>query len=182
MTSPRRDESIVESTPLLPLHLSLAGRRVVVVGGGTVAARKACSALAAAATVTVVAPETDRVLSALAGAGGLRWVRREFRRRDLRGAWLVYAATGVESVDSAVSAAAEHRRLFCVRADRGVMGSARSAAVVRRDGVIFGVSSELGVDPRRVMEVRDALGAAIDSGALKVAGVRRPPAGSDQLV
>ena len=36
---------------VLPLHLSLAGRRVVVVGGGPVAARKVAACLAAGADV-----------------------------------------------------------------------------------------------------------------------------------
>ena len=45
-----------------PLHLDLAGRRVLVVGGGAVAARRVRSLLDAGADVHVVAPETAEAM------------------------------------------------------------------------------------------------------------------------
>ena len=72
-----------------PLHLSLAGRRVVVVGGGPVAARKVAACLAAGADVLVVAPYACEQIVAEAAAGTLGWHERDYRAGDLDGAWLV---------------------------------------------------------------------------------------------
>jgi uroporphyrin-III C-methyltransferase/precorrin-2 dehydrogenase/sirohydrochlorin ferrochelatase len=167
-----------EQPSLLPLHVSLAGRRVLVVGGGVVADRKINSALNAGADVVVVAPAVIADIALLTAAGRIRWIRRRFRASDLRRAWLVYTATGVEAVDSRVSEVARRRRTFCIRADHGVAGSARSAAPLRRKGILISVSSEGEPDPRRVAAVRDALGEAIDSRLLRLPGAHREVPGT----
>ena len=64
---------------MLPLHLSLAGRRVVVVGGGPVAARKVDACLTAGADVLVVAPYACEQIVADAAAGLLDWQQRDYR-------------------------------------------------------------------------------------------------------
>ncbi len=169
------------ASALLPLHLSLAKRKVVVVGGGPVGTRKVAGALAAGALVTVIAPEATAALKAAARQGRINWLRRSFARGDLRAAWLVFTATGVLHVDEFVAAQAESLRVFCVRSDDGTSGTARSAAVLRRDGVLIGVSGENEPDPGRVVELRDAIGAAIDTGALGVPPRRRQrPAHPDE--
>jgi precorrin-2 dehydrogenase/sirohydrochlorin ferrochelatase len=53
--------------PLYPVNLRLAGQRCLVVGGGAVALSKVRGLLECDAQVTVVAPEIDAELAALAG-------------------------------------------------------------------------------------------------------------------
>jgi uroporphyrin-III C-methyltransferase/precorrin-2 dehydrogenase/sirohydrochlorin ferrochelatase len=160
---------------LLPLHLSLHGRRVLVVGGGPVAARKAAAVLDAGADVLVVAPFACESIVADDRAGLLTWRCAEYAATDLDGAWLVFAATGEPAVDMAVAADAQDRRVFCVRADDATLGSARSAAVVRRDDVLVSVGSAGTADPRRAVAVRDAIAASLDAGALPVRRQRSGP-------
>ncbi|WP_205843636.1 uroporphyrinogen-III C-methyltransferase [Nakamurella deserti] len=162
------------STPLLPLHLSLAGRRVAVIGGGPVAWRKVRSAVEAGAVVTVVAPWACDELTAAAAAGEVAWACREYADGDLAGAWLVFAATGDVATDDAVEVAADGARIFCVRASSGAgaRNATRSPAVLRRDAVTVSVSSVDGADPRRAVAVRDAIGLALDSGRLPLRRVR----------
>ena len=162
------------SAPLLPLHLSLAGRRVVAVGGGPVAWRKVRSALESGAVVTVVAPWACDELAMAVAAGEVRWEQREYGDGDLDGAWLVFAATGDVDTDDAVEAAADVARIFCVRASSGAgaRNGTRSPAVLRRDAVTVSVSSVDGADPRRAVAVRDAIGLALDSGRLPLRRVR----------
>lgn len=164
---------------LLPLHLAVRRRRVVVVGGGPVAARKVASCLDAGADVLVVAPFACESIVDEYAAERVGWRCAEYAAADLDGAWLVFAATGEPAVDLAVAVDAEARQVFCVRADDATLGSARSAAVIRRDDVLVSVGSAGDADPRRAVAVRDAIAASLDAGALPV---RRQRSGDGRVV
>jgi uroporphyrin-III C-methyltransferase/precorrin-2 dehydrogenase/sirohydrochlorin ferrochelatase len=145
--------------------LDLAGRRVVVVGGGVVASRRTRGLHEAGADVLVVAPEISDEVAALVTVR-----RRAFEPADLDGAWLAMACTDDPAVNAAVVAAAEQRRVFCVRADAAVEGSARTPAVARHDGVTVAVNG--GDDPSRAAALRDAIAAALEVGDLPTRRVR----------
>ena len=142
--------------------LDLAGRRVVVVGGGTVAQRRIAGLLAAGADVEVVSPEVTPAVEAMATARELRWTARRYRDSDLDAAWYAIACTDDARVNTAVGAAAEARRVFCVRADDGPAGTAVTPAVGRHDGLTIGVLA--GRAPRRSAAVRTALVEALQTG------------------
>ena len=127
----------MDAHPPYPSGLRLAGRRVVMVGAGHVAQRRVPALLASGAVVTVVSPEATPAIEALADAGEITWERRRFADADLDGTWYVVAATDDPAANEAVSAAAEARRIFCVRADDAMAGvrlDAGRRAVLRRDG------------------------------------------------
>jgi uroporphyrin-III C-methyltransferase / precorrin-2 dehydrogenase / sirohydrochlorin ferrochelatase len=163
------------SSPGLPLLIDLSGRRVVVVGGGPVAGRRVRSLVEAGAEVVVVAPTVGPDVEASASGPGVQVVPRAFADADLDGAWLAVACTDDPSVNAAVAAAAGARRIFCVRADAGALGSARTTAVLRRDGLTVAVSG--GDDPRRATALRDAISVALDVGGLPSRPARPPTAG-----
>ncbi len=150
-----------------PLHLDLAGRRVLVVGGGAVAARRARSLVEAGAQVRVVAPEVSFPADDV--------VLREFRPSDVEGCWLVHACTG--AVDDAVAAACDAAGVWCVRADDASLSPAWVPAVARADDVTVSVTAAR--DPRRAVRVRDALAAALPEADLRRV---RPGPGSVALV
>ena len=149
----------MDSSPPYPSGLRLAGRRVVMVGAGHVAQRRVPALLASGAVVTVVSPEATPAIEALADAGEVRWERRRFEDRDLDDTWYVVAATDDLTANEAVSAAAEARRIFCVRADDAAAASAWTPAVGRSSDITVAVlSNELGNrDPRRSAAVRDEI-------------------------
>src|SRR5215470_12838893 len=93
------------ASPLFPLFLKLAGRRVVVVGGGPVATAKVQGLVEVGAEILVVAPVLRQELHDAAAAGRLAVAARAFVAEDLDGAWLVVAAATPE-VNQAVAAAA----------------------------------------------------------------------------
>jgi uroporphyrin-III C-methyltransferase / precorrin-2 dehydrogenase / sirohydrochlorin ferrochelatase len=138
-----------------PLGLMLAGRRVLVVGGGTVATRRVPALLDAGAEVDLVSPEITPALRGLAEAGRLRWLARPFESSDVDGAWLVHVAVDDPVAAAEVSAAAEERRVFCVRADDRHAATAWTPATTRHGPVTVAVTA--GGDPRRAMAVRDAI-------------------------
>jgi len=138
-----------------PLGLMLAGRRVLVVGGGAVATRRIPALLDAGAEIVLVSPDITPALHGLADAGRLRWVARRFEPSDVEGAWLVHVAVNDPDAAAEASAAAEERRVFCVRADDRHAATAWTPATTRHGPVTVAVTA--GGDPRRAMAVRDAI-------------------------
>ncbi|MEV0460596.1 precorrin-2 dehydrogenase/sirohydrochlorin ferrochelatase family protein, partial [Catellatospora methionotrophica] len=124
---------------LYPLALRLDGRLVLVVGGGAVATRRVPALLAAGARVRLVAPELTPALRGLADAARLTWLARPFAEPDLDGVWLVQVAVDDPEAAASVSAAAEQRRIFCVRADDRHAASAWTPAVARHGAVTVAV-------------------------------------------
>src|SRR5688572_14090539 len=125
-----------DATPYLS-GLILTDRKVVVVGGGHVAQRRVPSLIAAGARVTVVSPEVTPALEGMAAEVTL--VLREFVESDLDGAWYAVAATDDWDANERISAAAEARRIFCVRSDDGSRGSAWTPASGRHGTMTVGV-------------------------------------------
>jgi uroporphyrin-III C-methyltransferase len=138
-----------------PLGLILTGRRVLVVGGGVVATRRVPALLDAGADVVVVSPGLTPALRGLADAGRLTWVARRFEQSDVDGSWLVHVAVDDAEAAALVSAAAQQRGVFCVRADDRHAATAWTPAVTRHGRVTVAVTA--GGEPRRAMAVRDAI-------------------------
>lgn len=156
-----------------PSGLRLTGRRVVVVGGGRVAGRKAAGLYTAGACVTVVSPEIGDRVRSLVDAREVHWEQRRFEPSDLDGAWYVVAATADTSVNEAVSAAAEERRVFCVRADDGSQATAWTPAIGHHEHVTVAVMSDR--RPHRSQVVRDQIVAALADGSITdLPGPNRP--------
>ena len=162
-----------------PLHLDLAGRRVLVVGAGRVASRRVDGLLAAGADVVVVAPEASTHVADLAGEGRVTWRRREFALSDVLGAWLVVAAADDERANARAAEEASRRRIWSVRADDASSSAARTPAVANIDGVTVSVGSG---DPRRSTAVRDAIRAGLVEGRLPTRPHRARTRGSVVLI
>jgi uroporphyrin-III C-methyltransferase/precorrin-2 dehydrogenase/sirohydrochlorin ferrochelatase len=145
----------VDDYPTYPSGLRLAGRRVVVVGGGHVAQRRVPQLIAVGAEVHVVSPEVTPAIEGLAGAGEIVWHPRGFTDADLDEAWYVIAATADREINEQVSAAAEVRRIFCVRSDDGTRATAWTPAVGRHAGVTVAVLGQR--EPQRSAAVRDEI-------------------------
>src|SRR5688572_27556133 len=111
---------------LLPLFLTIAGRRVVLVGGGHVATSKLQALVAAGADVRVVSPEVRPEIE----QSGVTIERRPFSPSDLDEAWLVVAAAPPD-VNRQVAAAAETRRIFVNAVDDPANASAFLSGVVQ---------------------------------------------------
>ncbi len=92
-----------------PIHVVLAGRKVLVVGAGGVAARRIERLLDAGARVVVVAPEAGAAVRRLADEKRVELHRREWGPDDLDGAFLVHTAANDPAVNEAVVAAVRAR-------------------------------------------------------------------------
>lgn len=124
-----------------PAYLDLRGQPCVVIGGGEVAARKVTTLLAAGARVTVVSPTLTADLGDLADTHEIVHHARRYRRGDLAGARLAYAATGDDAVHAAIAAEAAEARVFLNVVDRPRLCSFIVPAIVAYDPVAIAVST-----------------------------------------
>jgi uroporphyrin-III C-methyltransferase/precorrin-2 dehydrogenase/sirohydrochlorin ferrochelatase len=147
-------------TQTYPVGLRLAGRRVLVVGGGHVAQRRIPTLIATGAEVVVVAREATMAIEGMSDEITLHL--RDFEPADLDGAWYAIAATDNPETNAAVAAAAEERRIFCVRSDDAREATAWTPAVGRHEGITVAVLANR--EPRRSAAVRDEILGAMRSG------------------
>lgn len=154
----------MDDYPTYPSGLRLTDRRVVVVGGGHVAQRRVPHLIAAGADVHVVSPEVTPAIEGLVGSGEVTWHDRGFVDQDLDDTWYCIAATDDTEVNEAVSAAAEARRVFCVRADDGTRATAWTPATGRHDGVTVAVQCNR--EPQRSARIRDEIVEQLREGTL----------------
>ncbi len=86
-----------------PAFIDLKGKPCVVVGGGKVAERKVLSLLRSGAAVRIVSPEITGALQKQKDKGRIEHIKREYRKGDLKGAFLAIAATPDYRVNTKVS-------------------------------------------------------------------------------
>ena len=144
--------------------LRLNARKVVVVGGGSVAQRRLPLLIATGAIVHVITKAATPAVEALASDGAITLVLREFRAADLADAWYVIAATDDPDVNAAIVVESERRRIFCVRADIAIEGSAVTPATFDYDGLSVGVLA--GGEHRRSAAIRSAIREGLQQGVI----------------
>lgn len=155
-----------------PLFADLTGRRCLVIGGGRVAQRKVTALLRCGARVTVVSPVLTRRLAAEARTGVIRHLARRFRAQDLRGVWLVYAATDDARINQQVFREATRRRIFANVVDEPALCSFIAPAIVTRGGLTVAVSTG-GGSPTVAKRVRDDVARVIGPDYARLLGLLR---------
>lgn len=139
-----------------PIFLRVAGRPCLIVGGGEIALRKAEALARSGAVLHVVAPEIRDDLAGLAEAGGGSTARRGFEESDLDGRLLAVAATDLESVNRAVSDAAQARSIPVNVVDRTELCTYIVPSIVDRSPLVIALSSG-GTSPVLLRLIRERL-------------------------
>lgn len=126
---------------MYPLCLNIAERLCVVVGGGRVAERKVGGILAASGRVRLVSPEVTPGLATLAGSGSIEWRKKAYRRQDLEGALLVFAATNRADVQQVIREDAQAAGMLINVADAPEWCDFQVPATIRRGDLTLSVST-----------------------------------------
>ena len=150
-----------------PLFLDLANQPVVVIGAGSVATRKIRTLLAAKAKVTVISPDASIAIRRLVLTKRLRWVRRRYRRGDLRGARLAIVATDDLVVNQLVCTEASRRKLLVNCIAPPAAGNFIVPSQVRRGGITIAISTG-GASPAFAKRLRRDLERFLDNGYLQL--------------
>lgn len=124
-----------------PMFLQMAGRHVVIVGGGEQAAQKARLMLKTEARLVLVAQELDAELAAIVDQGRAEQVST-LSVDVMRGAALVFVATGCVGADHAAHALAKAAGAVVNVVDRPALCDATTPSLVDRDPVVVAISTE----------------------------------------
>jgi uroporphyrin-III C-methyltransferase / precorrin-2 dehydrogenase / sirohydrochlorin ferrochelatase len=145
---------------LFPMFLKLDGKPCLVVGAGTIAAPKIASLLRASAQVTVIAPQALPQVEAWAREGRVHWLSREFAEDDVRGVFLVVAATNMREVNHAVAEAARAQGILINSVDDPPDCDFYYPSVVERGDLQIAVSTG-GKSPALAQRLREELDALV---------------------
>ena len=126
---------------LFPAFLKLTGHPCLVVGAGPVAQEKIEGLLRTGAEIRVVAPRATREIQAWARAAKIRWHARKFRASDLRGVFLVVAATSSPELHAQIYKQARRRGVLCNIVDDPEHCDFYYGSVVRRGSLQIAIST-----------------------------------------
>jgi len=138
---------------LFPAFLKLAGRRCLVVGAGTVGEEKIGGLLRAGANVFVVAPQATERVRSWANSGSIRWEERKFLPDDLRGAFVVVAATSSGKLHEKIFRLARRRGVLCNVVDDPGRCDFYYGSVVKRGSLQIAISTG-GLSPALAQRLR----------------------------
>ena len=139
-----------------PILLYLDGKLCVVVGGGRVAERKVRSLLQTGALVRVISPQLSLALERLKEKGKIIHCQRSFRSGDLRGAFLVIAATNDRRINDRVFSLAFNQRIPVNVVDDPAHSSFIVPSLVQRGDLLIAISTS-GQSPALAKALRQKL-------------------------
>lgn len=139
-----------------PVNLDVVGRKCLVIGGGKVAARKVLSLLECGAEVLVISPELTAKLHELHQAGKIVWLPRQYLKGDLKGSFLVIAATDDAVVQEDVFLEADKKGQLINVADVPKRCNFILPATVRRNDLTIAISTA-GKSPALASKLRQKL-------------------------
>src|SRR5262249_17785450 len=131
----------------------VAGRDCLVVGAGKISEGKIAGLLEAGAKVRVVAPFATDEITEWHRAKKLVWKKKKYEKKDLRGAFLVVAATNSEKVHKAIFRDAQKAGVLCNIVDVPELCDFYYPAVVRRGDLQIAVSTA-GASPMLAKRLR----------------------------
>jgi precorrin-2 dehydrogenase/sirohydrochlorin ferrochelatase len=156
LTRPSDIKAPPEASPdYYPVFLDLKGKQCIVIGGGKVAERKVLSLLRAGARLKVISPELTESLNAGRLRKAFLHVAREFRKGDLKGAFLVIAATSNDLINRKIS---EEAPFLVSIADAPEKGNFVSPAFLQKGPLAIAVSTG-GASPAMASAIKKELDA-----------------------
>ena len=142
--------------PYYPIFIDLQGEKVVVVGGGTVAERKIETLLEYGAVVSVVSRELTPPLRKYVEEGKIKFLEQEFRENQLKGAFMVIAATDDSLLNHQVSKIAREKGLLINAVDQPSDCNFIVPSILRRGDLSIAVSTS-GKSPALAKKIREEL-------------------------
>src|SRR5512139_2259611 len=136
-----------------PMFLRVAGWRCLVVGGGQVAEQKVAALLKAEARVTVISPEATPTILQWASAHTIDYQPRCYRRGDVRGFRLAFAATGDEQIQQQLRREAREAGVLLNVVDRPERCDFIVPSVVEQGDLIVATSTS-GASPALARRIR----------------------------
>jgi len=138
------------------MFLKLEGRHSLVVGAGKIAESKIESLLVTEARIHVVAPQVNDKIAGWARQKLISLNQREFQPSDLKGMFIVIAATSSRELNETIFREAQRRKVLCNAVDDPEHCHFYYPAVVRRGDLQIAISTA-GQSPALAQRLRREL-------------------------
>ena len=125
----------------LPVFIKCRGRPVLVVGGGMIAMRKIRVMNKAGMSVKVVAPRVVDQIALLAKHGTVTLVQRTFKDEDIKGMFMVIAATNDQQLNHQISVLSRQSKIPVNSADSSDDSDFIFPTTINRDPIQIAVST-----------------------------------------
>jgi precorrin-2 dehydrogenase / sirohydrochlorin ferrochelatase len=145
-----------KSNSYYPAFLDLKGKKCILAGGGQVALRKVQSLLDCGADIMVIGSRLCAGMDALADAGRLSVMRRKYQEGDIKGAFVVIAATGDHALNRSIAREARQNRVLVNVVDDPANCDFIVPSILRRGDVAIAVSTG-GKSPALARKLRSRL-------------------------
>lgn len=122
-----------------PAFINLKGKEAVVIGGGKVAERKVRLLINAGASVSLVSPDITTPIQKLSEKGLLSYKKRNYRKGDLQGAFIVIAATSSAILNTRI---AQDAKCLVNVVDLPSEGNYIVPSLVKRGHLTIAISTE----------------------------------------
>ncbi len=139
-----------------PIFLNLLGRECAVVGGGEVGTRKVEGLLKAGAKIRVISPEATEPIRKWKRQKKLHYLKRRYRKGDLKGFFLAYAATGIPQLDVEIAEEARSEGVLLNVIDRPPLSDFITPALLERGDLTIAISTG-GKSPGFARKVKEEL-------------------------
>jgi len=139
-----------------PVFLNVRRKKCVVIGGGQVAFRKVRTLLDCGASVTVISPVLHPDLSELANKKSIQVIRRSYKSGDLKGAFIVIAATDTKETNRKVAKEAGRVGALVNVVDDPEPSDFIVPSLLRRGDLTIAISTG-GMSPALARKVRTSL-------------------------
>ncbi len=153
---------------LYPVFLNLVDVPVVVIGGGKVAARKVRSLQLAQAQILIISPQLTPPINRLVQLEKVQWKCRKYRKRDLRMARIVIAATDDLEMNQRICNDAQQLGLLVNCAAPSDIGNFQVPSIVRHGDMTIAISTG-GASPALAKQLRQELECLLRDGYADIA-------------
>lgn len=131
-----------------PMFFSLKGKKIYVIGGGQIAERRIGSLSDFGADITVISPEIMDAIKQYK----VSWIKDVFQKEYIANAYMVLACTGNEALNHEIAQFCKVENILVNNASCKEDCDFFFPALVRHDGLVFGVSSD-GSNHKKVRSV-----------------------------
>ncbi len=144
-----------------PIFVDLSEKHIVVVGAGKIAARRIRTLLEFAGKITVIAPEIEEAILALAGKGPVQLKRRVFEESDLDGADMVLAITDDKELNTTIGTLCREKGIPVNTSHDKTLCDFYFPGVVQKENVVVGVTAS-GKDHAQARAVTEKIRETLD--------------------
>ncbi|MDR1738062.1 MAG: bifunctional precorrin-2 dehydrogenase/sirohydrochlorin ferrochelatase [Candidatus Symbiothrix sp.] len=147
----------------LPISVNITRRKIMIIGGGKVGYHKASILHRFTSEATVVSPQFHKGFDALPFV----LIKKEYEKKDIEGAFLIYVCTENEELNARIKKDAESLGILTSVCDNPTLCDFISPAIYKQENITIAVSSNA-QDVRLSVNIRDQIRNLIATDTIKI--------------